>query len=108
MIFRLLKSPPFFKKGSVAGLSQLGVMNLRVFLVEDHLITAFGVKNALAATPHLKLVGEAREGEQALKQIPFYNPDIVLMDLSLPGIKGIEVTRILRTNGFKHPIIWFS
>jgi DNA-binding NarL/FixJ family response regulator len=102
------KTGHLLDKHNMAGISQSGSLTLRLFLVEDHEITAIGVRKALAANSRIKLIAEARDGEQALKEIPLHQPDLVLMDLSLPRLNGIRVTESLRRSGFKPPIIWFS
>ena len=69
---------------------------LSVLLVEDHAIVRQGIKALLAEEPDIVVVGEAGDGSQALALVQELCPDIVLMDLSLPGIGGIEATRLVR------------
>ncbi len=69
---------------------------LKVLLVEDHVIVRQGVKALLAEESDVHVVGEAGDGSQALQLIETLRPDIVLMDLALPNIGGIEVTRQIR------------
>lgn len=66
---------------------------IRLFLVEDQEIFRHGLRSALAADGRFQIVGEARDGESALEQVFECNPDVVLMDIGLPGITGIEATR---------------
>lgn len=69
---------------------------VRLFLVDDHAIVRAGVKALLAHHDALDVVGEADSGEEALARVPAAAPDVVLLDLSLPGINGIETARALR------------
>jgi len=69
---------------------------VRVFLVDDHAIVRAGVRALLAHHAMLEVVGEAESGEEALVRVPPVAPDVVLLDLSLPGMNGIETARALR------------
>ena len=71
-------------------------MSHTVFLVEDHAFTRDGLRAALQRDPELRVVGEARSGEEALELYPRDMADVVVMDIGLPGIDGIEATRRLR------------
>lgn len=69
---------------------------LKVLLVEDHDIVRQGVKALLDEEPDITIVGETGDGSEALLLTQKLRPDIVLMDLSLPGLGGIEATRQIR------------
>jgi RNA polymerase sigma factor (sigma-70 family) len=69
---------------------------LKVLLVEDHVIVRQGVSALLDEEPDIAIVGEASDGSQALALVQKLRPDIVLMDLSLPGLGGVEATRQMR------------
>lgn len=72
-------------------------MAIRVFLVDDHALVRTGFRLILGGEPDLEVVGEAETGEEALPQIRRLKPDVVLCDLNLPGISGLEVTeRVVR------------
>ena len=71
-------------------------MSHTVFLVEDHAFTRDGLRAALQRDPELRVVGEARSGEEALELYPRDLADVVVMDIGLPGMDGIEATRRLR------------
>jgi DNA-binding NarL/FixJ family response regulator len=79
-------------------------MQIKVALVDDN----EGIRNELSAliqrAPGFKLVGEFANGESALKEIPALAPDVVLMDINLPGMKGYECVRQIKTS---HPKIQF-
>jgi RNA polymerase sigma factor (sigma-70 family) len=68
-------------------------MTLRVLLVEDHAIVRQGIRALLDEEPDIAIVGEAADGNQALALAQSLRPEIVLMDLNLPGLSGIEATR---------------
>ena len=69
---------------------------VRLFLVDDHRIVRAGVRALLQAHDHLEVVGEADCGEDAVAQVPALKPDVVLLDLSLPGMNGIATAGQLR------------
>lgn len=72
-------------------------MKIRVFMVDDHALVRAGLRMILANEDDIEIVGEADSGETALPQIRRLKPDIVLCDLHLPGISGLEVTeRVVR------------
>jgi DNA-binding NarL/FixJ family response regulator len=72
-------------------------MTIRVFLVDDHALVRAGMRMILSGETDIDVVGEAESGEDALPQIRRLKPDVVLCDLHLPGVSGLEVTeRIVR------------
>ncbi|MDH3949214.1 MAG: UvrY/SirA/GacA family response regulator transcription factor [Gammaproteobacteria bacterium] len=68
---------------------------IKVMLVDDHDLVRTGIKRLLEDQPSIKIVGEAVSGEQALEQVSENDPDVVLMDINMPGIGGLEATRKL-------------
>lgn len=70
---------------------------IRVLIADDHPVFRFGLRALLQAEPGFDVVGEATSGEQAMELAAALEPDIILMDINMPGINGIEATRnILR------------
>lgn len=69
---------------------------VRLFLVDDHAIVRAGVRALLQSHGQFEVVGEAESGEEALTKAPATRPDVVLLDLSLPGMNGIATARALR------------
>jgi signal transduction histidine kinase/DNA-binding NarL/FixJ family response regulator len=68
---------------------------IRVFLVDDHPAVRLGVRSILEKAEGIEMVGEASTGEEAVSMAERLRPDVVLMDLSLPGLDGIEAMRLL-------------
>ena len=72
-------------------------VTIRVFMVDDHALVRTGLRMILSAETDIEILGEAESGEEALPQIRRLKPDVVLCDLNLPGISGLEVTeRVVR------------
>jgi len=72
-------------------------MTIRVYLVDDHALVRTGMKMILAGETDIEVIGEAECGEAGLREIRQLKPDVVLCDLHLPGVSGLEVTeRIVR------------
>jgi DNA-binding NarL/FixJ family response regulator len=69
---------------------------IRVGVVDDHAIVRNGLVQLLGSDPELEVVGTARDGEAAIELCVEQLPDVVLMDLSMPGMGGVEATRRIR------------
>lgn len=63
---------------------------IRIFITDDHAIVRSGIRALLATEPEIDVVGEAATGEQAISGVKEQQPDVVLMDLEMPGMDGIE------------------
>ncbi len=66
---------------------------ITVLIVDDHAVVRQGVRAFLEAQPDLHIVGEAASGEEAIRLAQEHIPDVVLMDLVMPGMNGVEATR---------------
>ncbi len=66
---------------------------VRVLICDDQVVVCDGLEMILSADPEIQVVGTAHEGGEALKAIPQARPDVVLMDLKMPGMNGIQATR---------------
>lgn len=69
---------------------------LRIILVEDQTILRHSLKVLIASEPDLEVVGEAGDGEQAVRLVQTLRPDIVVMDISLPGMDGVQATQAIK------------
>lgn len=71
-------------------------MNIRLLIVDDHAVLRAGLRMLLDVQPDMTVVAEADSGEDAVAQARQQHPDVILLDLSLPGMGGLEVIRRLR------------
>lgn len=78
---------------------------IRVLLADDHTIVRAGLTALLNAQPDMEVVGEATDGEQAIRQSLRVGPDVVLMDITLPGLGGLEATRQIKRQNPKIRIL---
>lgn len=67
-------------------------MSIRVFIVDDHALVRTGMCMILSSEPDIEVVGDVESGEEAMPLIRKLKPDVVLCDLHLPGLSGLEVT----------------
>ena len=70
---------------------------IRVFLVDDHALMRQGLISLLGTRKDIEVVGDAESGEIALRKVPRLKPDVVIMDLIMPGMDGAETTRQLKS-----------
>ena len=74
-------------------------MGLRIIIADDHRILREGLRALLSNMPDIEVVGEADDGEAVVSLVDELQPDVVIMDICMPGLNGIEATkRILRKN----------
>jgi DNA-binding NarL/FixJ family response regulator len=73
---------------------------VRVLIADDHPVFRFGLRTLLKADPTLEIVGEAMNGKEAIAQTSELSPDVILMDLNMPGMNGIQAIRRILTD---HP-----
>ncbi len=69
---------------------------ITILIVDDHEVVRKGVRGYLDSLPEFEVVGEAYSGEETLDLVKLHIPDVVLMDLILPGMDGVETTRIVK------------
>jgi len=72
------------------------VPEIRLLLVDDHAILSAGLRALLGYHDDIEIVGEARDGAEAVELVRELRPDVVLMDIAMPGLNGIEATRLVR------------
>ena len=84
-------------------------MSIKILLVEDQKLMRIGIKSLFCDYPELEIISEAINGKEAVEKAKLLKPDIILMDLGLPDITGIEATKqILEHNNNIHVIILTS
>lgn len=69
---------------------------IKIFLVDDHTLLREAWKMTLVSHPEFSIIGEAGSGEEAVEMVQKLRPDVITMDINLPGINGIEATRRTR------------
>ncbi len=69
---------------------------VRVLVVDDHEVVRQGIKMVLETDPELEVVGEAASGEEAIERVREFQPNVVVMDIGMPGLSGFEATRRIR------------
>ncbi|MBK2126334.1 UvrY/SirA/GacA family response regulator transcription factor [Fangia hongkongensis] len=66
---------------------------IKILLVDDHDLVRLGIKKLLGDVGNINIVGEASSGEEAIKLVPQVKPDVILMDVKMPGMGGLEATK---------------
>lgn len=78
---------------------------IRVMLVDDQTLVRQGVRSLLALSSDIEVIAEAPDGQTAVKQIPEIKPDVVLLDMRMPGMSGLDVLRQLNAEGTLPPTL---
>ena len=82
---------------------------IRVLLVDDHVVVRKGLRALLDREDGIEVAGEAEDGEQAVRSVERLRPDVILMDLEMPGVGGVEATRrIVEQRRESHVVILTS
>jgi two-component system invasion response regulator UvrY len=80
---------------------------IRVFLVDDHPVVRDGYRRLLDNNPDIEVVAEVGSGEEACQQYTLVNPDVVVLDLNMPGIGGLEtISRLLSKDSEAHILVF--
>ena len=78
---------------------------IKVFVVEDHPVVRLGLKTMLESEPGIAVVGMAASGSEAIRTVPSTAPDIVLMDLRMPEMDGLQTISALRAQNPQQKVI---
>jgi DNA-binding NarL/FixJ family response regulator len=81
---------------------------MRILIVDDHPITRDGLRTALNLTDDVEVVGEAASGEEAIEAVEDSKPDVIFMDVRMPGMNGIQATKVIRERHPETKVILFT
>jgi DNA-binding NarL/FixJ family response regulator len=81
---------------------------LRLFLADDHEIVRFGLRNLLESQFGWSVVGEAADGKEAVEKVSLLEPDVTLLDISMPRMNGLEAAREILARGCRTKILILS
>ena len=82
--------------------------SIKIILADDHKIVRQGMRSLLESHPGFQVVGEAGDGEEALKLLESLLPDLAFLDVMMPNLNGIEVAKIAQQRGIKTKLIFLS
>ena len=84
------------------------VQTIRIVIADDHPLMRSGIRDLLQSEPDLEVVGEAASGEEALRLVKVAKPDVLLLDMNMPGTPGVEVARKLRSQNANVQVLALS
>ena len=80
----------------------------KLLIVDDHSVVLEGIRNALEKEPDVEIAGTASDGRGAVETVKSLKPDIVIMDVSMPGLDGVEATHQIKSWNNKIAVIVFT
>lgn len=81
---------------------------IKILIVEDHMVARMGIAIIVENTPNFELVGQAQDGQEGVSLALHLKPDVILMDIGLPKIDGIEATRKIKEAKLNSSILMFT
>lgn len=81
---------------------------IRIVIVDDHEIARRGIRSVLSGNPDLQVIAEMTDGEEAVQRVRELLPDIILLDISLPGMSGLEAANTIRRRSPDSRVIFVS
>jgi DNA-binding NarL/FixJ family response regulator len=78
---------------------------IRIFLADDHRLTRRALKNIFDVPSDIEVVAEAENAEEVFQKIPNADPDVLVLDLNMPDMNGLEILRQLRSGGNNVPVV---
>ena len=78
---------------------------IRVLLADDHAVLRAGLRALLSAEPDMEVVGEAGDGQETVRQAALLRPDVIVMDIAMPGSSGLQATRAIRAQGLPSKVL---
>lgn len=97
------RTPPSRPRKAAAPAARISVL-----LVDDHAVVREGIRSLLELEPGIAVIGEARDGRQAVAMAKSLDPDIVLMDIGMPNLNGIEAVRQMKTSSPRSRVLILS
>ncbi len=82
--------------------------HITIFLADDHKLVRQGLRSLFDSYPGFEVVGEASDGQEAIKLMESLSPNITLLDVMMPNLNGVEITKIAHQRGLKTKIIFLS
>lgn len=83
-------------------------VQVRILVADDHEVMRLGIRNLLEAVPHWTICAEAGNGQEAIEKASQYQPDIIIMDITMPVMNGLEASKVIAQAQPDMPIVLFS
>jgi len=84
---------------------ELSITKIRIVIADDHAVLRSGLKSLLNSSPQFEVIGEAENGFQAIDMVETLKPNVLLLDLSMPDMNGIDCIKEIRSRGLTCPIL---